>query len=82
MIGNEELFIRTLSTTLLQILCKFMLHSKVIFENLKGPDDSYQVVLLNELRGQLLVVGNETGCDSWKTHYFLPQYYHKLLFIS
>ena len=39
-IFDGELFIRTLSTTLLQIFCDFMLHFKVIFESLKVPDDT------------------------------------------
>ena len=40
-----ELFIRTLSTTLLQIFCEFMLHSKVIFESMADTDDTNQVNL-------------------------------------
>ena len=34
-----ELFMRTLSTTLLQIFSKFMLNSKVIFKRMTSPDD-------------------------------------------
>ena len=36
---------RTLSTTLVQIFCKFMLRSKVIFKSLTGSDDIGQVDL-------------------------------------
>ena len=32
----------SLATTLLQIFCKVTLHTLVIFESLKGPDDSGQ----------------------------------------
>ena len=34
----SELFIRTLSTTLLQIFWKFMLHSEIIVKTWTGPD--------------------------------------------
>ena len=34
------MFLRTLSTSLLQIFCESMLHSKVIFKNMTGPDDT------------------------------------------
>ena len=44
-IFEEELFIATLSTTLLQIFCKVMLHSKIIFKSMSGPDDIGQVDL-------------------------------------
>ena len=47
-IFEEELFIRTLSTTLLQIFCKCMLYSKVIFKNMIIPDDACQVDLGHE----------------------------------
>ena len=36
---------RSLSTTLLQIFCKFLSHSKVIFKSLAGPDDTGHVNL-------------------------------------
>ena len=36
------MFIRTLSTTLLQICCEFILHSKVIFKSLTSPDNTGQ----------------------------------------
>ena len=42
-IFEEELFVGTLSTTLLQIFCKFTLHSKVIFKSMKGPEDTVLV---------------------------------------
>ena len=32
--------ITTLSTTLLSMFCEFMLHFKVIFQSLTGPDDT------------------------------------------
>ena len=38
-IFEEELFIWTPSTTLLQIFFKFLLNSKVIFKSMIGPDD-------------------------------------------
>ena len=44
-IFEGELFIRSLSTTLLQILCEFMPHSKVIFKSMAGPDKTGQVDL-------------------------------------
>ena len=40
-----ELFFSILYTTLLQIFCEFMLHSKVILKSKTSPDDSYQVDL-------------------------------------
>ena len=42
---DGELFIRILSTTLLEIVGKSMLHSKVILKSLTGPDDTGQVGL-------------------------------------
>ena len=39
------MFFRTLSTILLQIFSKFMLHSKVIFKSMIGADDTGQVDL-------------------------------------
>ena len=44
----RELFIKTLSTTLLQIVCKFMLHSEVIFKSTTGPEDIRQEDLQHE----------------------------------
>ena len=44
-IFEGELFFNTLSATLLQIFWEFMLHSKVIFESMTGPDDTGQVDL-------------------------------------
>ena len=41
-IFEGELFIQTPSTTLLQIFYKFMLHSKVIFKSMIGPDNNDQ----------------------------------------
>ena len=41
-----ELFIKTISTTLIQIVCKLMLHSEVIFKSMTGADDTLQVDLL------------------------------------
>ena len=40
-----ELFIRTLSTTFIETFCEFMLHSKVIFKSMTGPDDTGHVDL-------------------------------------
>ena len=37
------MFIKALSTTLLQLFCKLMLHLKVIFKSMTGPDDTGQV---------------------------------------
>ena len=45
-IFGGELIIRTLSTTPLQIICKSMLHSKVIFKSMTDPDDIGQVNLM------------------------------------
>ena len=39
------MFIRTLSSTLLQIFCEFMLHPKVIFESMREADDTFYVYL-------------------------------------
>ena len=44
-IFEGELFIRTPSTTLLQIFRKFVLYSKVILKSLADPDDIGQVGL-------------------------------------
>ena len=41
----QEVFILTLSTTLLQIFCKVKLYSKVIFKSLTGSDDTDQIDL-------------------------------------
>ena len=46
-IFEGELFIITLSTTPLQIVCKLLLHSKVIFKSMTSPDDICQVDLLS-----------------------------------
>ena len=35
-----ELFIKTLSTTLIEIVCELMLYSEVIFTSMTGPDDT------------------------------------------
>ena len=42
-IFDGELYIKTLPTTLLQIVYKLMLHSEVIFKSMTGPDDTHQV---------------------------------------
>ena len=42
-IFEGELFIRSLSTTVHQIFCKFMLHSKVFFKSITVPDGACQV---------------------------------------
>ena len=39
-IFDGELFIRTLSTTFLQILSKLVLHLKIIFKSMTSPDDT------------------------------------------
>ena len=44
-IFEGELFIKTLSTTLLQIICILVLYSDVIIESINGPDDTCQVDL-------------------------------------
>ena len=36
-----ESFINNLFTTLLQIVCKFMLYSKVILKSMTSPDDNF-----------------------------------------
>ena len=36
---------KILSTTLLQIVCKFLRHSEFIFKSMTGPDDTRQVDL-------------------------------------
>ena len=40
-----ELFIKSLSTTVLQIVCKFLLYYEVIFQYMSGPDVSCQIDL-------------------------------------
>ena len=50
-IFEGELFIQTPFTSLLQIFCKFMLYSEVIFQNVTGPDGTGQVDL-QALMGQ------------------------------
>ena len=42
-IFEGKLFIKTLSTTHLQLICKFMLHSIIIFKCITGPDNACQV---------------------------------------
>ena len=40
LICEAELFIKTLSTTLLRIVCERMLHSEVIFKSMSGPENT------------------------------------------
>ena len=44
-IFEEGVFIKTLSTTLLQIFSEIKLYSKVIYKSVKGPDNTFQVNL-------------------------------------
>ena len=39
-IFDEEILIKLLPTTPLQIFCEFMLYSKVIYKSIMGPDDN------------------------------------------
>ena len=43
-IFEGEFFIKTLSTTLLQIVCELLLHSEVIFKIVTDPDDTQVLV--------------------------------------
>ena len=45
------MIIETLPTTFLQIFCKFILHFKVIFKSMTGPDDTSQVDLHASMNG-------------------------------
>ena len=45
LIKIREFFLRTPSTALLQIFCKLLLQSIVIFKSMTGPDDIGQVDL-------------------------------------
>ena len=47
-IFEGEMFIRTLSTTLLQIFCELKLYSKIIFKNMISPDDTGQADIQGE----------------------------------
>ena len=44
-IFEGELFIETVSTTLLQIVYELMLHSEVIFKSMTGPVETYRIDL-------------------------------------
>ena len=44
-IFEGELYMKTLFTTLLQMVCRLMLHSKFIFKGMLNPDDNCQVDL-------------------------------------
>ena len=58
MVGKKiegELFIKTLSTTLLQIVFKLMLHSEAIFKNMTGPDDTCMLGIKIHFDGSLLM---------------------------
>ena len=47
-LGIVELFIKPLSTTLIQIVCELMLHS-VIFKRMTGPEDTGEVDLQTQM---------------------------------
>ena len=39
--SDGKIFIRTLTTTLLQIFCKIILNSEVIVKSILNPDDNF-----------------------------------------